>query len=89
MICEKGIKWFRFSSEKFPFSNVNIDVFFLFVTAIISLVATSIVLCIMCKHTNWKSLVSSLALQQLEEVDAVTKQEHVSIIHNIECTCKI
>ena len=30
-----------------------------------------------------------LALQQLREVDTVTKQEHVSAIHDIECTCKI
>ena len=62
---------------------------FLFVTSIISLVVTSIVLFIICKHTKLKSLVTSLALQQLGEVDAVTKQEHVSTIHDIECTCKI
>ena len=31
----------------------------------------------------------SLALQQLREIDAVTKQEHVSLIHDIECTCQI
>ena len=36
-----------------------------------------------------KSLVTSTALQQLREVDAVIKQEHVSVIHDIEYTCKI
>ena len=36
---------------------------------------------------NLKSLVTSLAFQQLREADAVNKQEHVSVIH--ACTCKI
>ena len=50
---------------------------------------TSIVLFIICKHIKLKSLVTSLTLQQLRDVDTVTKQEHVSMINNIECTCKI
>ena len=57
---------------------------FLFVTAITSLMVT-IVLYIIYKHANLKSLVTSLTLQQ----HVVTKQENVSIIHDIECTCKI
>ena len=36
-----------------------------------------------------KSLVTSLALQQIKEVGMVGKQEHVSIVQDIECTCKI
>ena len=36
-----------------------------------------------------KCLVTSLALQQIREVGKVAKQEHVSIMHDIECTCKI
>ena len=50
---------------------------------------TSIILYRICKHTKLKSLVTSLALQQLGEVDAVTKQKHVSVIHDIECTFRI
>ena len=46
-----------------------------------------IVMYIICRHTKLKSLVTSLALQQLREADV--KQEHVFIMHNIECTCKI
>ena len=53
------------------FSNCTIDIF-LFLTAIISLVVTSIVLYIICKHPKLKSLVTSLTLQQLREIDAVT-----------------
>ena len=36
-----------------------------------------------------KSLVTSLALQQIKEVGMVAKQEHVSIAQDIECTYKI
>ena len=35
-----------------------------------------------------KSLVTSLASQQIREVNTVAKQEHVSIKHDIECTSK-
>ena len=62
---------------------------FLLATAVILLMVTSIVLYIICRHAELKSLVTSLALQKLGEVDAVTKQEHVSVVHDIECTCKI
>ena len=44
---------------------------------------------ILCKHMKLKSLVTSLALQQIKDVGAVAKQEHVSIGQDIECTCTI
>ena len=50
---------------------------------------TSIVMFVICRHTKLKSLVTSLALQQIGETDAVAKQEHVSIMHDIECTLKL
>ena len=75
-------------AKKSFFNNYAIDIF-LCVTAITSLLDTSIVLLIICKHAKLKSLITSLALQQLREVDAVTKIEHVSVIYDIECTCKI
>ena len=46
---------------------------FLLVTALISLWVNLIVLFIICKNTKLKSLVTSLALWQLREVDAVAK----------------
>ena len=50
---------------------------------------TIVVLFIICKHTKFKLLVTNLALQQIREVGTVTKWEHFSILHDIECTCKI
>ena len=44
---------------------------------------------ILRKHTKLKSLVTSLALQQIKEVDTVAKQEQVSIEQDNKCACKI
>ena len=46
----------------------------------------SIVMFIIHRHTKLKSLITNLAFQQ--EVGTVAKQEHVSIMHDVECTCK-
>ena len=48
---------------------------------------TTIVIHIVCRHTKLKSLVTSLALQQIRGADVVSKQEHISVMHIIECTC--
>ena len=72
-------------NKNFFLNNYIVDIF-LFVTAIISLMVTIIVMYILCKHAKPKTL---LTLQQIKEVGAVAKQEHVSIEQVIECTCKI
>ena len=61
----------------------------MFVMAIISFVVMSIAIYIICRHTKLKSVATSLALQQIREVGMVAKQEHVSITHDVQCTCKI
>ena len=76
------------ANKNSPFNDYTIDVF-LFVAAIVSLVVTSIVIYTICKHTNLKSSVTSLALQQIREAGVVGKQKHVSVTHAIECTCKV
>ena len=63
-------------------------ILFLFVTAIISLVVTTKVMYIVCRHEQLQSVVTSIALQQIREVDLVSMQEQVSMMHDIECTCK-
>ena len=60
----------------------------MFVTAISSLLIITIVMFILCKHTTCKTLVTSLALQQMKEVGVVPKQEGITLAPNIECTCK-
>ena len=52
--------------------------FFLFVTAMISLRVTTLVIYLLCKHKKLRMLVTSLALQQIKEVGAVTGHEDVT-----------
>ena len=68
-------------------NNFTIDIF-LFVTAIISLLVTIIVMYILCKYIKLKTLVTSLTLQILKEVGMVDKQESIFLASNNECTCK-
>ena len=58
------------------FNNYTVDIF-LFVTAIILLVVTIIV--IHSKYTELKSLVTSLALQEIKEICMVAKHEYMSL----------
>ena len=67
------------------FKNYTIDII-LFITAIIF---SDYFNSPIHNMQTLKSLVTSLTLQQLRRVDTVTKQECVSTIHGIECTCKI
>ena len=76
------------SNKIFFFNNYTVGIC-LFATAIILLVVTTIVMHIPCKHMKLKTLVTTLALQQIKEVGAVAKQENVTIAQDIECTCKI
>ena len=76
------------ASKNSLFNNYTVAIY-LFVTAIILLVVTTIVMYKLCKHMRLRSLVTSLALQQIKEVGMVAKQEHVSVVQDIECNCKI
>ena len=49
---------------------------------------TMIVMYILYKHVELITLVTSLALQQIKEVGVVAKQEYVTLMKDIECTCK-
>ena len=70
-------------NKNFFFNNYILDVF-LFVTAIVSLLVTALVLYILCKYKKLKTLVASLALQKIKEVGAVATQEEVKPVQSIE-----
>ena len=57
------------------FNNHTIDIF-LFVTALILFMVMSIAMYIICRHTKLKSLVTSLALQQIREADVVSVRQY-------------
>ena len=67
--------------KNFCSNNFIVDIF-LFVTAIISLLVTTLAIYLLSKHRTFRMLVTSFALHQIKEVGAVSRQEDA-------CTCKI
>ena len=63
------------TTNKNFFSNNCIVDIFLFITAVISLLVTTLATYLLCKHKKLRTLVASLALQQVKEVGAVTQKE--------------
>ena len=47
---------------------------FLFITAIISLLATTLTVYLLCKHKKLRMLIASLVLYQVKEVGTVTQK---------------
>ena len=62
------------------FSDKYVRDVFLFIAAIISLRATTLTIYLLHKHKKLTTLIASLVLQQVKEVEAVTQKEI-----NIEC----
>ena len=86
LIWKKGMSiWTQICLTKISFLTVLLYMFFLFVTAVISVLVMTFAIYLLCKHKKLRMLVTSLALQQIKEVGKVTKQEDVTTA----CTCKI
>ena len=61
--------------KNFFTNNFIVDIF-IFIIAMISVVTTMIIIYALCKHNKLRTLVASLALQQVKELSAVaTKKE--------------
>ena len=67
--------------KNFFTSNFIVDIF-IFIIAIISVITTMIVIYTLCKHNKLRTLVASLALQQVKEVSASTTKK-TKIMHVI------
>ena len=67
------------TNENFFAKNYIMDIF-LFITAKISLLATSLTVYLLCKHKKLQMLIASLVLHQVKEVGAVMQKEI-----NFEC----
>ena len=65
------------TNKNFFSNNYIIDVFLL-VTAVISLLVTTLAIYLLCKHKKLRTLVASLTFQQIKEVGTVTTQEEVT-----------
>ena len=62
------------TNKNFSSENYIVDIF-LFITTIISLLATTFTVYLLCKHRKLRMLIASLALHQVREVGAVTEKE--------------
>ena len=69
------------TNKNFFSDNYVMDVF-LFIAVIISLLATTLTIYLLCKHKKCRTLMVSLVLQQVKEVGTVTQEE-------INTKCKI
>ena len=67
------------TNKNFISENYIIDIFW-FITVIISLLATTLTIYLLCRHRKIGTLMASLVLHQIEDVGAVTQKEV-----NIEC----
>ena len=67
--------------KNFFFNNYIVDIF-LFITAVICLLVTTLTIYLLCKHKKLRTLITCLALQQVKEVGALTQKE-------INTECKI
>ena len=66
------------TTNKNFFSNNYIVDIFLFITAVISLLVTTLAMYLLCKYKKLRTLVASLALQQVKEVGTVTTQKEIN-----------
>ena len=73
------------SNKNSFFNNYIIDIF-LFITTLISLIVNVIVINVVCKHAKLKTLVASIALQQVKGTNAALDQDRFKDVY---CICKI
>ena len=66
------------SNKKFFTNNIIVDIF-VSIIAIVSVITTMVIIYALCKHNKLRTLVVSLALQQVREVSAsATKKEDIN-----------
>ena len=68
------------NTNKNFFSNNDMVDIFIFVSSIISLISTTLIIYLMCKHKKIRMLVVSLVLHQVKEAGATSRET------NSECT---
>ena len=62
------------TNKKFFLDNYVVDIF-MFILAVISLLATALTVYLLCKHKKLQALIAALVLNQVEEISAVMQKE--------------
>ena len=68
------------NTSKNFFSNNHIMDVFMFISSIISLISTTLIIYLLCKHKKIRALIASLVLHQVSKVGTISKET------NSECT---
>ena len=63
----------NYSSKKFFSNNYIVDIF-MFASSVISLISTTLIIYLFCKHKQIKTLVTSLILHRIKDVDASSNE---------------
>ena len=71
------VKSLNISNKNFFSNNYIVDIF-MFISSIISLILTILVICLFCKHKNIRTLVARLILHEIKEVEANPSFEETS-----------
>ena len=66
------------NSNKSFFSNNYIEDIFVFTSSIISLISTTLVIYLFCKHKHIRTLIASLILHKIKEVEANPNSEETN-----------
>ena len=74
----------KLNTNKNFFSDNYIMDIFLFITVIISLLATTLTVYLLCKHKKLQMLIASLVLHQVKEVGTVMQEEINSECKNFD-----
>ena len=74
------VKYLNNSNKNFFSNNYIVDIF-MFTSSIISIISTTLVIYLFCKHKHIRTLVASLILHQIKEVEANPSAEKT----NFEC----
>ena len=64
------------TNKNFFYNNYIVDIF-MFISAIILLLATTLTMYLLCKHKKLRALIASLVLQQVKEVGAEMQQNYI------------
>ena len=62
------------NSSKNFFSNNHIMDIFMFISSIISLISTNLILYLLCKHKKIRTLIASLVLNQVKKVGTTSRE---------------
>ena len=64
------------NTSKIFFSNNHIMDIFMFISSIISLISTTLIIYSLCKHKKTRTLIASLVLYQAKEVGTTARETH-------------